>query len=386
MAMINPYRPGAGLMPGCLAGREDTIDEVTQVFDALTHGVPVQSIVYCGLCGMGKTVLLNRLESIAGDMGIYCSHIEIEERDDFISQIIACAKTYLTHVRNMDKVKNLISKTLDAITSLAVSFDPESGTFSLSVQDRALFQNGNLNQSLTQVFTALGETASKANVPICFFVDEMQYVNKKELGALIVALHRANQLGYPILVIGTGVPKLYQLLAKTKTYAERLFLYREISSLDPAQTKHAITEPAKKLNINFDSDASDEVFEITNGYPFFIQQLGKVLFDELKGSRIDKKMVDGIKPTYYDTLDSGFYKTRYERCSDSEKEFIIAMANQKKLPCEIAQISKTMKKDVKSISPHRAKLIDKGIIYSPDRGLLDFTVPEFDLYLRRLTK
>ncbi len=97
-------------------------------------------------------------------------------------------------------------------------------------------------------------------------------------------------------------------------------------------------------------------------------------------------MVDRIKSIYYETLDSGFYKTRYERCSDSEKDFIFAMANQKKLPCEIAQIAKSMKKELKAISPHRAKLINKGIIYSPDRGLLDFTVPEFDLYLRRISK
>ena len=90
MFKINPYRPGAGLMPAYIAGRDEDIKNVEQMFSALTLNIPTQSIIFSGLRGVGKTVLINKLQSIAEDLGIFCKHIEIEERNDFISQIAEC--------------------------------------------------------------------------------------------------------------------------------------------------------------------------------------------------------------------------------------------------------------------------------------------------------
>ena len=64
MFKINPYRPGAGLKPMYIAGRDEDIESVEQIFEALTMNVPVQSIIYSGLRGVGKTVLINKLEEI----------------------------------------------------------------------------------------------------------------------------------------------------------------------------------------------------------------------------------------------------------------------------------------------------------------------------------
>lgn len=71
MVKINPYRPGAGLKPMYLAGREDEISEVSRIFDALSMQIPTQSIIYSGLRGVGKTVLINELYTIAEAKGIF---------------------------------------------------------------------------------------------------------------------------------------------------------------------------------------------------------------------------------------------------------------------------------------------------------------------------
>ena len=102
-----------------------------------------------------------------------------------------------------------------------------------------------MTQSLTDVFTTIGETAYKAETPICFFIDEIQYMRPKELGALIAALHRTNQLGYPVMIIGAGLPKIYKMLSEEKSYSERLFLYKEIGSLTEEQSRKEIEEPVK---------------------------------------------------------------------------------------------------------------------------------------------
>lgn len=384
MFKINPYRPGAGLMPTYLAGRDEDIQTVEQMFIALTMNIPTQSIIFSGLRGVGKTVLINKLQKIAEDKDIFCKHIEVEDRDDFISQIVTCSQSFLRKVSTKEKFKHLIQKPLDALKALTVSFDPNDNTFSMSLQERELYTSTNLTQSLTDVFTTIGETAYKSETPICFFIDEIQYMKAKELGSLIAALHRSNQLGYPVMVIGAGLPKIYKMLSDEKSYSERLFFYKEIGALTDGQSKNAIIIPAQKFGVTYSEDAIEEIISVTKGYPFFIQQMCQIVYQNTDEKRIDKKHVEDNMDDFLKTLDTGFFKVRYERCADSDKKFVFAMVKCGDLPCTISNVAYNLHKSVNSISTTRAQLISKGIIYPIRYKELDFTVPEFDKYVMRL--
>ena len=336
MFKINPYRPGAGLMPIYLAGRDDDLENIDSLFMAMTYNIPVQSVIFSGLRGVGKTVLINSLQKKAEEKNIFCKHIEVEERNDFISQIASCSQAFLRKISAKEKFKHLIQKPLEAIKSLVISFDPSDSTFSLSVQERELYKSSNLTQSLTDVFTTLGEAAYQSEIPICFFIDEIQYMKSAELGALIAALHRTNQLGYPSMIVGAGLPKIYAMLSEKKSYSERLFLYKEIGSLRNEQSEAA--------------DVEQNIEE------------------------------------FWSVLDNGFFKVRYERCSASDKKFIFAMVQCGELPCTISNVAKIMGKSVTSISTARAQLISKGIIYPVRYKELDFTVPEFSGFIQRLSE
>ena len=209
-------------------------------------------------------------------------------------------------------------------------------------------------------------------------------MKKDELSALISAIHRANQLGYPIMVVGAGLPKIVKMLSDVKSYSERLFAYRTIGSLEKAQAEKAICEPAKTFNVQYSEKAVEKIIEITKGYPFFVQQLCKIVYDAADGNFIDVDDVVRKIDEFFVALDEGFFKARYERCSDLEKTFVFSMVKCESLPCTISNVSKNFGKNGKSISPTRAKLIDKGIIYSTRHGELDFTVPEFSGFIKRL--
>ena len=384
MFKANPYRPGAGLMPMYIAGRDEDIKSVKEMFNALSMNIPTPSIVFSGLRGVGKTVLINKLQSIAEEKDIFCRHIEVEERNDFISQIATCSQAFLRKVSTKEKFKHLIQKPLDAIKSLVVSFDVEDSTFSLSLQERELYKSNSLTQSLTEVFVSIGETAYRTETPICFFVDEIQYMKQKELGSLIAALHRTNQLGYPIMIVGAGLPKIYKMLSEEKSYSERLFVYKEIGSLTHEQSFKAIEEPVKKFGVSYTKEAINDIINITKGYPFFIQQFCQIVYNNVNDKIIQKMDVEKNVDEFFEVLDIGFFRVRYERCSDGEKKFIFAMAKCGELPCTISNIGKQLNKKVRTISPTRAQLINKGIIFSVRHSELDFTVPEFDNYIRRL--
>lgn len=384
MFKVNPYRPGAGLMPIYLAGRDEDIQNVEQMFDALTMNIPTQSIIFSGLRGVGKTVLINKLQKIAEDKDIFCKHIEVEERNDFIAQIATCSQAFLRKVSTKEKFKHLIQKPLDAIKALVISFDPNDNAFSLSLQEKELYKSINLTQSLTEVFVTIGETAYKTETPVCFFVDEIQYMRSEELGSLIAALHRTNQLGYPVMIIGAGLPKIYKMLSDEKSYSERLFLYKEIGSLTDEQSKKAIEIPANKFGITYSDKAIEKIITLTKGYPFFIQQMCQIVFKNTNENEINISDIEEGINEFFETLDIGFFKVRYERCADSDKKFVFAMVKCGELPCTISNIAKNLHKNVNQISTTRAQLISKGIIFPIRYKELDFTVPEFSGYIRRL--
>lgn len=380
----NPYRPGAGLMPTYLAGRDADVAEMENLFDALRLQIPTQSVIFSGLQGVGKTVLMNRLQAVAEDKHIFCKHIEVEERNDFISQIAFCSQAFLREISVKERAKSMIQSALDSIKSLVVSFDPDSKIFSLSLQEMELYTSTNLTQSLTDVFTSLGKIAAKTDSPICFFIDEIQYMRKEELGALIAALHRINQLGYPVMLVGAGLPKIYSMLSESKSYSERLFIYKEIDSLEYDQAEDAIRKPAEKLHVTYTDESVKKIVEITKGYPFFVQQLCQIVFQNATGDVITPEDVEANIDTFFHLLDNGFFRVRYERCTEADKKFIFAMVSCDKLPCTIANVATIMGKDVKAISMSRAQLINKGIIYAVRYKELDFTVPKFAGFIKRL--
>lgn len=383
MFKFNPYRPGAGTMPAYLAGRDDIISEVSDMFDYMNMGIPGQSIVFSGLRGVGKTVLINKLFSIGEQKGFYCKHIEVESQNDFAAQIITCSKNYLQKHSAKTKIKSIFDKTIGILKSFQISFCPEDGSFTLSQQDKFLYESTSLTQSMTDLFCALGEVAQSTETPICLFIDEIQCMKKNELASLITSIHRANQLGYPIIIIAAGLPKIYKMLSDEKSYSERLFIFKEIASLTEEQAKKAIIEPVKKMGVLYDTDSIKEIYKITKGYPFFIQQFCSIIYKNLDSNNITESTVKNNIEEFLSILDSGFFKVRYEKCSRAEKDFLFAMVKCGELPCTISNVAKNLNKETTAISPTRGQLMNKGLIYSVRYSELDFTVPEFDGFIKR---
>ena len=386
MMRANPYTPGAGFMPAYLAGREENIKNAERYMISLKQRYPQQSVVYHGLRGVGKTVLLNRLEEIAEDEDILYEHIEIKEKDGFIPQIINSSIKFIRQMSRKEKAKEAIEKAFMAIKNLKITISPEEGSFSVGFAEleQELQCVSTLMDELTDVFVSLGNIALKTNDTICFFIDEIQYLKKDELEALVNGIHRVNQKRLPIMIFGAGLPKVLKELGEAKSYSERLFKFEEIGALSKEDARLAIIEPAKKLEVEYEQKAVEEIVMITKGYPYFIQEFCKIIWEAEEDNYIALEAVKDKKSAFYTTLDQGFFKVRYDRSSKREKDFMFAMVKCQELPCTISNVAKVMKKTTTSISPIRAQLISKGLIYATGHAEIDFTVPRFDEFLKRV--
>ena len=385
MQYANPYTPGAGAMPAYLAGRDDIINNASKSLIALNKGYPQQSVIYYGLRGVGKTVLLNKIEESAEEFGILYEHIEIAEKGSFVRQISNSSKKMIHHMSSTESAKEVAKKALGILKAFNVSWNPEDNTFSAGLSEPSPYiSTGVLTDDLTEMFVSMGRTASKAGMALCFFIDEIQYMKESEMEALINALHRVNQLRLPIMMFGAGLPKILKIMGEVKSYSERLFKYYQIDRLSADDAEAAIINPAKEFNVVYDSAAIYKIIQLTKGYPYFIQELCSTVWEYSETEIIQLSDVERVVATFLSQLDESFFKVRYERCTKTEHDFLFAMVKCGELPCAISNVAKILRKKVSTISPLRAQLISKGIIHSTGHAEIDFTVPLFDEYLRRI--
>lgn len=386
----NPYTPGSGRMPPYLAGRDKIIDQAIMYIKATTQGYPQRSVAYYGLRGVGKTVLLNSIETHADNLPVLYEHIEIKEEGSFIKDMSVSSKKFITSMSTKESLKSGFTKLIGVFKSFNTTWNPEDNTWTFGMSDDSkqyeTAGTGELSFDMVELLVSLGKVAQSAGQTICFFIDEIQYLKDNELEALLMALHRVNQLGLPILVFCAGLPKILKKFGEVKSYAERLFEYTEIDSIKKEEAVKAIVNPANKIGIKYSEEAIEEILSITNGYPYFIQALCNTIWRTQQGTIINKDEVLASVELYNQELDKSFFMVRYNRCTPKEKEFMFAMTKCGELPCTIANVAQIMKRNVKSISPTRGKLIDKGLIYATGHAEIDFTVPQFDKFLLRINK
>jgi len=386
--IINPYTPGAGLVPHYLAGRDNTIEQAKEVISYVAHGYPARSIVYYGLRGVGKTVLLNKIEEIAEENDVLYEHIEVSERSSFKISISLHIQKLIKQMSVKERARNYVQKAMSVLKAFKITYSPE-GEISIGLNEDVVAaigvsDTGNFANDLTELFVAMGTLAKNSESSICLFIDEIQYLKDDEFEALITAVHRVNQKGLPVILLAAGLPKVAKIAGDIKSYAERLFSFISIGSLEADAAKLALVEPAKKMGITFTNEAIDEILSITEGYPYFLQEYGKQVWAFIKDGNIDVVSVREAYPIFEKSLDDSFFKVRYDRATPKEKEFMMAMTQCGELPCTIAQIASKMQTNVKSISPLRAQLIYKGFIYATSYGEVDFTVPQFNKYINRI--
>lgn len=385
MRYASPYTPGAGAMPSYLAGREAMLENADKILEAVAKGYPQKPIIYYGLRGVGKTVLLNAIEERAEELDILYVHIEIAEKKSFLIQIASASKKLIHRLSAIESVKDLGRKALGILQAFQVTYNAEEQEFSAGFSEPSPYISmGILSEDLTEMFVAMGRMASKAKRAVCFFIDEIQYMKVNEMEALVNALHRVNQLRLPIIVYGAGLPKVLKILGEVKSYSERLFLYEPVAELSEESASEAIIKPASDLDVIYEEEAVEKIKRWSKGYPYFIQELCDTVWEYTDKEIISKEDVERVIPTFLGKLDQGFFKVRYDRCTKKEHDFLFAMAKCGDLPCTISNVAVILGKKVSTISPVRAQLISKGIIYSPGHGELDFTVPQFDAYLKRI--
>ena len=383
----NPYAPGAGTPPPELAGRDELREAARIALQRTRVGRSSKSIVMVGLRGVGKTVLLDRIKQDTESDGILPVSIEAPE-DRSIPDILAPhLRNALLQLSTRENARQQAQHALRALTGFVRAFRVNYQGVELSLDfepEPGLADNGDLEVDLPDLLETVGYAAKSAEVCVALYIDELQYVKENELAALVTALHRTSQRQLPVIMLGAGLPQVRSNLGEAKSYAERLFDFPEIGPLSHNDARKVIAKPAQAEGVEIASDTLDAIILITRCYPYFLQEWGFHLWNVADSSPITAAYLDAASQSAMRELDRGFFRVRFDRLTQQERNYVRAMADLGEGPYRTSAVTEKLNRNVQSFSPTRDNLISKGTIWPTTYGYIDFTVPMFDEFLRRV--
>ena len=326
------------------------------------------------------------MQQICENESYHTIHLEAHEGKSLAGLLAPAIRALLLKLDRLegakDKVRRAFAVLKSFVSSVTITVDeipigidihPEAGTA----------DSGDLELDLPDLLVALAEVAQERATSIAILIDEVQYFSENELSALIMGMHRMQQRQLPLVLIGAGLPILPRLAGESKSYAERLFSFPQIGPLPKDDAKKAIREPIIQEGAAIEEDALDQIFTLTQGYPYFLQEWGYQAWNRAPSSPVTLAVITNATTDTLQRLDDNFFRVRFDRLTPSEKNMLRAMAELGSGPYRIGDVADLLRIKVGSLSPRRAKLINKGMIYSPTHGDLDFTVPLFDAFMRR---
>ena len=385
-AIKNPFSPGAGSPPPELVGREGVLEQARILLGRVKERRPEKSILLTGLRGVGKTVLLNEIERLALNTGYRTVSVEAHENKSLAALLVPSLRKLLFELNRMaglgDKAKRALAvlkgfmngvKVAVGEIEVGLDIDPEKGSA----------DSGDLESDLPDLFLAVAEAAEERRAPVALLIDEVQYFKEKELSALIMAMHKIQQRQLPMVLLGAGLPILPGLAGESKSYAERLFNFPNIGALNEADATKALQDPTRAAGVDFEPAALEEIFRMTQGYPYFLQEWGYQVWNRAEASPITLQVVKDATEVVVRRLDQNFFRVRFDRLTPGEKRFLRAMAGLGAGAHRSGDIADALGVKINSLGPTRANLIQKGMIYSPAHGDMAFTVPLFDEFMLR---
>jgi hypothetical protein len=380
----NPYTPGAGRKPPNLAGRDRDLENFQSLIERLATGGYERSLIYSGLRGVGKTVLLMELDVLATEAGWATTDVqEVGSQPDFRVTFARMAARLLREMSRKHRIKDRVERALGVVKAFSIAV-PAGVQLKLDVEAATgVADSGDPEQDLSDLVREIGEVARITGAGSLFLLDEMHNLDASSLAAICIAFQAISRNALPVAMVGAGLPDLQVRLMSAKPYADRLFQYHELGRLSDAAARSALIAPAATRGVSYQEPAARRVVRESAGYPYFVQEYGLELWNHAESSPITSADVEAVREIVTDSLARNFFGTRFQLATDAEQRYLAAMASLEDPPYRSAEVARAYgAKTQRGVSIHRDALIQKGLIWAPRRGQLDFTVPLFAEYLR----
>lgn len=383
---LNPFKPGSGLRPPALEGRDRQREDFDLLVARSKRRTYDRGMILTGLRGVGKTTLLNWLEDHAVRHGWLTVAIEARADDAGTVAVRNRLSQELTLGLRRFSRKHRLAHLVDPLIELArgfavgLSLGPAQVTFESS---GAAAASGDVSLDVEELVEEIAIVLKPRGSAFGLFIDEMQDLDRTLLSALLAAQHRASQREWPFFIIGAGLPNLPAVLAESRSYAERQFSYNTIGPLSDTAAADALRIPVQNHGGSFTPDALDIVVAASGGYPYFLQEFGQAIWNVAGEVPFDDQDAHLAVEVGLARLDDGFFPSRWRRATERERRYLTAIARSGEDQPRSSRIAHLMGSAPTAVSDVRDSALKKGLIWAPEHGRIAFTVPHMADFIRR---
>ncbi len=300
-------------------------------------------------------------------------------------QLAVALRKALLKLGGKKKTKGVNRRALGVLKSFTAAHPAAASLQSEAEVVPGIADSGDLGSDLAGLFGEVGEAARAHEAGIFLTIDEMHQLPSAGLDALLLGLHPVHETGLPFAVAGAGLPSLAAVSEEARTHAERMFRFHPIGALRADECATAVLVPAAAQHVSWKGAAVARLFEVTQGYPYFIQEFARQAWDlaEDGADVIRANDVERSIPLAMAELDQGFFQFRAAKTTDPERKYLRAMAELGPGIVRSADVATLLHKKTTQVAPVRDALMKKAICFSPRFNELAFTFPMFDEFMKR---
>ena len=363
----NPFRPGRGVLPPLITGRERELEMAEERLASLAGGKsPTLDLLFYGPRGNGKTTLRLEVERRA------------QERRLRVERFPAAALT--DHARLVRQLQERAGVLGGRVTGVQVASVGLTETPPAPTED------------IDRLFASwMGADGAR---PTVITLDEVQALDPDTAWQFFEAIQNAKPGPAPFLVLAAGTPDAPRRLREAATFNERGFVNCRVGRLDRSATRAALRDPARAAGKPFTEDAAGFLAEQSQDYPFFIQLLGSAAWEAAGVGASEISLQDartGASECAGHIED--FYEGRYREAEARRVEPVLAP-----LASLLSEHGGTLTdSQLKPLLRHfggqpeipfddlslRDELSDIGLLWSVRNGVWEMGIPSFADYLLR---
>ena len=373
----NPFRKRTGILPSYFTGRENELNELKKIYNSTKMGVPGHLILY-GPKGIGKTSLLLKFqERITNLDGVYSVRIPLIEGnfEDIYSLIIEkCSDTLDINIGHF----------WEKISSLGINI-PFIGGVSVSREIPKTSPAVAFEKILNVIYDELGAD----NPVLILLFDDIQRImgndeTMKILSILQNALVELNLKGKNIMFVATGSEDIFNKIQDKLDSAVRIFEPYLIGPLSYGEVCDAINIPAEEQNVAFEENVLKEIYELSNGIPYYMQILAYSCFEESNDDN-EVTMDEFEKASMYalNILAQREFKALFDKSTTEERKILCLMAESDETILSYSYIKENANLNSEP-SALLKNLVNKNMIIKPSRGKYKLKNNLFKLYLQNL--
>ena len=373
----NPFRKRTGILPSYFTGRDNELNELKKIYNSTKNGIPGHLILY-GSKGIGKTSLLLKFQEEISDFDdLYSVRIPLIEGDfeDIYSLIIEkCSDTLNININHFWQKINSLSINIPFIGG--ASFSREIPQTSPAV-------------AFEKILNVIYDELDSDNPVLILLFDDLQRImgndeTMKILSILQNALVELNLKGKNIMFVATGSEDIFNKIQDKLDSAVRIFEPYLIGPLSYSEVCDAINIPIKEQNVTFEDDVLKEIYELSNGIPYYMQILAYNCFEQTNENN-NVTMVEFKDASLHslNILAQREFKALFNKSTTEERKILCLMAESDETLLSYSYIKENAHLNSEP-SALLKSLINKNMIIKPARGKYKLKSNLFKLYLQSL--